>query len=294
VDLSVFLAALNITDLEVCDGIIVIIILCVKAFRFAIRLRLRRLGFSSRLRGSLVQLALATHLAQTALTALNLLVVGTNSLGRRCVPGDLSSEEIVDHHLCNTIQIGLTTPQETTTLASKSAEEVDSILRLLDTVGALQVAGLNTAQDSRNVLLRVLNILHTADTAQENVLLSVILVWRDNTRAIDEVDTLHQSDILPHLGLTRDRSDGADLLLAKSVDDGGLSSVGISNQADGDLLAVRMQGRKLAQKLDQRALAKGVVDRCVERKSGVVLRQMTNPSSLVEDAMLANGHQNDD
>lgn len=133
------------------------------------------------------------------------------------------------------------------------------------------MAGLHTAQDSRNVLLGVLDVLHTADTAQENILLSVILVGRDNTRAVNEVDSLHQSDILPHFGLTRDRSDRANLLLAKSVDNGGLARVGISNQANGDLLAVRVQGRELAQKLDQRAFPKGVVDRCVERKSRVVL-----------------------
>ena len=52
---------------------------------------------------------------------------------------------------------------------------------------------------------------------------------------------------MPHLGLTRDRRNCADLLVAKGVDDGGLAGVGVADETDGDLLAGRVEGRELAE-----------------------------------------------
>jgi len=52
---------------------------------------------------------------------------------------------------------------------------------------------------------------------------------------------------LPHLGLTRDGRDCADLLVAEGVDDGGFAGVGVANETDGNLLAGRVEGRELAE-----------------------------------------------
>jgi hypothetical protein len=52
---------------------------------------------------------------------------------------------------------------------------------------------------------------------------------------------------LPHLGLTRDRRNCADLLVPKGVDDGGFAGVRVADETNGNLLAGRVEGRKLAE-----------------------------------------------
>jgi hypothetical protein len=52
---------------------------------------------------------------------------------------------------------------------------------------------------------------------------------------------------LPHFGLTRNRRNCANLLVAKGVDDGGFASVRVADETDGDLLAGRVEGRELAE-----------------------------------------------
>jgi hypothetical protein len=126
------------------------------------------------------------------------------------------------------------------------------------------------------------DVLHTADTTKENVFRSVVLTGRDNTGAINEVNSLHQCDILPHLGLTRNGSDCADLLVTKGVDDGGLARVGVSNQTNRNLLTVGVERRELTEQSDQGSLAERVVDVGVESQCRVVLGKMTNPGSLVK------------
>jgi hypothetical protein len=121
-------------------------------------------------------------------------------------------------------------------------------------------------------LLRVLDVLDSDDTAEKDVLGCVCCAGRNDTGAIDQVDALHEGDVLPDLGLAGNGSDGADLLVAECVDDGGFSGVGVANEADGDLLAVGVKGGELAEKLDKGALAERVGDRGVECEGGVIFR----------------------
>jgi hypothetical protein len=98
-----------------------------------------------------------------------------------------------------------------------------------------------------DVLCWVLDVFCANDTTEENVFWCVVHAWRHTTRTVYEVDALHECDVLPHFGLTRNRCDCADLLVAECVDDGGLASVGIANKTDGDLLACRVKGRELTE-----------------------------------------------
>ena len=96
-------------------------------------------------------------------------------------------------------------------------------------------------------MCRVLDVFCADDTTEENVFWCVCHAWRHATRTVDEVDALHECDVLPHLGLTRDRRNCADLLVAKGVDDGGFAGVRVANETDRDLLAGRVEGRKLTE-----------------------------------------------
>lgn len=99
----------------------------------------------------------------------------------------------------------------------------------------------------RDILLRIGDVLNSHDTSEQNVCFRVFVTWRNNTRTIDQEDSLHQSDVLPHLGLARDGCNLAHFLLAQGVDDRRFTCVRVSDETDRDLLAVRMQCRELTQ-----------------------------------------------
>jgi hypothetical protein len=81
----------------------------------------------------------------------------------------------------------------------------------------------------------------TYHSFQNNVSLGILIAWIHDSRAIDQEDALEQRNVLPHFGLTRNRCDLADLLLAQRVDDGTLADIGIANETNADLLFVLVQ-----------------------------------------------------
>lgn len=82
--------------------------------------------------------------------------------------------------------------------------------------------------------------------------------------AVDHVDALHEGDVLPDLCLAGNGRDDAHFLLSERVDDGGFARVGVADHADGDLLAIGVQGGELTEEGDEGAFAEGVVDVGVE------------------------------
>jgi len=85
----------------------------------------------------------------------------------------------------------------------------------------------------------------TYHSLQHRIALRVVGVVVHHTGAVDQEDPLEQRDVLPHLGLARNRRSLADLLTTQRVDDGALAHVGVSNEANTDLLLLSMQHLKL-------------------------------------------------
>lgn len=82
------------------------------------------------------------------------------------------------------------------------------------------------------------------------------------------------------LGLAGHGGDGADLAALERVDHAALADVRVADEPDGDLLLVGVQLGELAQQLDERTLAEGVVRRCVESKCGVSWGEMLDITGL--------------
>ena len=70
---------------------------------------------------------------------------------------------------------------------------------------------------------------------------------RHNARTVNQVDTAHQRDVLPHLGLARNRRHIAHLLFLERIDDGAFADIRVANKPDADLLLVRVQHTELTQ-----------------------------------------------
>jgi hypothetical protein len=122
--------------------------------------------------------------------------------------------------------------------------------------------------------------------------------WND-ARTVDEVDTAHERDVLPHLvDLASDvpipkkkgerpylcfawnGRNSANFLFLECVYDAALTHVGVADEPDANLLLVREEGRELSEEGDEGALAKRVVDRGVEGNGRMGGRQMLDPPSL--------------
>jgi hypothetical protein len=87
---------------------------------------------------------------------------------------------------------------------------------------------------------------------------------------------------LPHLGLTGDGCDCADLLVAEGVDDGRFARVGVADETDRDLFAGGVKGGELTKKRNEGTLAKGVCDGGVEREGRVFTGEKLDPASLCQ------------
>lgn len=88
---------------------------------------------------------------------------------------------------------------------------------------------------------------------------------------------------MTYLGLSRDGRDSADLLLLERVDDARLANVRVADEADRDLLLVRVKDGKLAEELDERTFSEGVVDRSMEGERRSELGEVLHPTSLTAE-----------
>jgi hypothetical protein len=93
----------------------------------------------------------------------------------------------------------------------------------------------------------------------------------DDPGAVDEVNLLHERDVLPHFRLPRYGRHVADLLRAEGVDDAGLAGVGVADEADRNLLGLLVEFAQLAEEVDERTLAKRMVQGGVEGNCRILL-----------------------
>ncbi len=73
--------------------------------------------------------------------------------------------------------------------------------------------GLCTSEDSFDVLSWVFDVFDAHDSTEEDILFGITLAGGHDSRAVDQVDPLHECDVLPHFRLPGDGCDGADLFL---------------------------------------------------------------------------------
>lgn len=161
------------------------------------------------------------------------------------------------------------------------------ILPALEFIRPFHMVRLDFLQNRRNVLLWVLHVLNTDDAAEKEILRSIVMVRWYDTRAIDQVDPLHQRDILPHLGLTGDRRDFGDCLAPEGVDDARLADVGVADQANADLFPVLVEDAKLPEQIDQGTTPEGVPETGPHGACWVVLLEDSDPGGLVQLASIS-------
>ncbi len=113
-------------------------------------------------------------------------------------------------------------------------------------IRSLDVLLLDTLEHLVDVVLGRGYILDTDNTLENDVGLAVA-VREHHTGTVDQVDALHERNVLPDLGLAGDRGHFAHLLLAKGVDHRALARVRVADEAHADLLVLLVQVGELTQ-----------------------------------------------
>ena len=112
-------------------------------------------------------------------------------------------------------------------LGGQFLQKVGVIRPIADLVSLLNVLFLDSFEHFVGVVFGRWDVFNSDNTLQHNVRLRVSM-GIDHAWTIDEIDALHERDVLPDLGLSRDRRHIAHFLLPQSVDYTALSCVRIS------------------------------------------------------------------
>ena len=197
-------------------------------------------------------------------------------LGRALEVRHISTLIVNNNLTSHVIEIGLAAAQKLARLGGKFLKEIFRVEPLRYTVRVVYDLGLDLVKDGLDVLCGVGNLLGAHNTFEYLFCVRLMLIVH-NTRAVDEINTLRQRDVLPRLGLARDRCDPAACLLHERVDDGALADVGVPDETHADVLLVLVKDVELLEQLDQRAFAERVLYTCLECQRRRRLRQEFYP-----------------
>lgn len=169
---------------------------------------------------------------------------------RRREPRQLPPEKIIQHHLRHGINIRFAALEQPPRFSRQELQELRRRFVLSHLIQFLYVPSLRLLQHRVNILGRIFDVLDPHYASEKDVAVAIAATGRDHAGAVDQVNAFHEGDVLPYFRFAGYGSHGADLFLAQGVDDGGFARVGVADEADGDLLAVGMQGGELAEELD--------------------------------------------
>jgi hypothetical protein len=131
---------------------------------------------------------------------------------------NFTSLPVSNHQSRDCICISISSLDSLSHLESQLLDEIFCIFPLLNPVCLDQTLLVCSIQDALNMDFWFLDLLSSHYSLQYNISLCIIRVV-DDSRAVDEVDSLGHSDVLPHFGLSRHRGYFTDLLLSESIDD---------------------------------------------------------------------------
>uniref|UniRef100_A0AAG5DRU4 Uncharacterized protein n=1 Tax=Anopheles atroparvus TaxID=41427 RepID=A0AAG5DRU4_ANOAO len=151
-----------------------------------------------------------------------------------------ASLPVVQDHLGHGRYIGFPLLQQLAHLAGNLLEEIDMIRPFRHAVRLHDVFLANPLQYLLDVIFGVVDQLHAHDRLQH--FLGVrFRRGIHHPGAIDQEDTLHQRDVLPHFRFARDWRHLAHLLAAQRVNDGRFADVRVPDETNTDLLLVDVQ-----------------------------------------------------
>jgi len=137
------------------------------------------------------------------------------------------------------------------------------IVPLHYSVNILNLFDLSFIKDCLNVLRWIRHLLCSYNTLKNFLRVCLVLIM-DNSRAINQINSFGQCDILPNFCLTRDWSDFTAMLFHKCIDNRGFTDVWISNKTNTDIFLVFMQDVELLQQLDQRSFSERIGNTCLK------------------------------
>ena len=154
--------------------------------------------------------------------------------------GNVTSLPIRNDRAANVIDIRFSTFEKLSSSLSDLTDEVFCVLPMVYSEDVGDILLVHTIKDGLNVTLWIRNTLSTDHSLQNLVGLRLTRIV-DDTWAVDKVNALRQSDVLPNLGLAGNGGDFAASLFHQSVDDAAFTHVRVPNQANRNVFLVLVE-----------------------------------------------------
>lgn len=191
---------------------------------------------------------------------------------------DLSSLPVEEDDLGGALEVRFSSLKEFALLLGHLGQEVVFIFPGGEFVESLDGLLTDLLQERTYVDLRVEQLLRPDHPLQHHLCVVLALVVVHHPRTVDQVNPFGEVHILPDLGLSRDRSCLAHLLLLERVDDAALAHIRIADETDRNVLLVLMEVVELSQEVDETALAETVLHTGMVGHSGTLFLQMGHPT----------------
>lgn len=128
-----------------------------------------------------------------------------------------------------------------------------------------------------NVISWLINFFSSDTSFQNTVDIIFALSWMYCTRAIYQINSFCQSNILPYFCLSRNRSRSANFLLFERINDTRLSNIWISNETNTYIFFISVENIELSKQINQRSFSEWVWNWRLVSYCWVLLWQILNP-----------------
>ena len=162
--------------------------------------------------------------------------------------------------------IGLIALQQFTPLSRQLLQEIIIYCRF-NPVNFGYHCSSHSIQNGLNVILGVLYLFGSDHPLQYNVDLVVVPALH-NTGAVDKIDPLGETDILPVLGFPGNGGRFASLFALENVDDRRFADVGVADEANLEVSLGLVELVELSEQVDEVESPKGGVYVCLESNGG--------------------------
>lgn len=138
-------------------------------------------------------------------------------LGRLGEVRQVAALPVDDDLLGDVVEVGLAAPEQLAGLDAELLQEVLGVFPFVNAINILNILSLDFFKDGVDVLRRVRHLLGSDHALEHLLRVRLVLVVHD-TRAVDQVNSLCQGDVLPRLGFSRNGRHSAACLLHESID----------------------------------------------------------------------------
>ena len=128
-----------------------------------------------------------------------------------------------------------------------------------------------------NVISRFIDSLSSNTTFQDTINIIFSFSRMHSTRAINQINSFSQCNVLPNLGFSRNWCSSTDFLFFKWINDTWFSDIWITDKTYTDVFFISVENIELSEQVNKWTLTEWVWNRCLVGNGWILLWQILNP-----------------